>query len=86
MSYDTYQFGLSLVVLLVFGFLFVVVLIELSFALNGWESLGTRIERWALHNEWYSSGFLLVVAVLLAHFFLNPLAPTSVGPLPTALP
>jgi hypothetical protein len=71
----TYQEGVTWVLFVVFAGLFAISVIEVVCELFDLPSISSRVERWSLRNQWFAGGLILVVAMLLAHFFLNPLEP-----------
>ena len=70
---DTYRTGVAILLVTVFAVLFFISLVELWCELLNTESISYRVERWADHKPWFARALILVWAVLLAHFFLNPL-------------
>jgi hypothetical protein len=59
------RLGAILVVLLLFG----LSVIDFIFALRRWESVGSRLQRWAGHYPLLAMGLVVVLAVLAGHFF-----------------
>jgi hypothetical protein len=70
---DTYRLGVAAVVGVVFIILIIISLLELWCEVLNIESISYRVERWAGNNPWFARALILVWAILLAHFFLNPL-------------
>lgn len=70
---DTYQVGAASVVGGVFIILIAISLLEAWCELLNVESISRRVERWATNSPWFARALILVWAVLIAHFFLNPL-------------
>jgi hypothetical protein len=62
------------------------VAIEFFCELTGWETLSVRIARWSQSNQWFAAAVLVVVASLLAHYFMNPFVPVEVAPSPWPSP
>ncbi len=81
---DTYQTGVTIVIGFVFFALILISLIELGLELFDLPSISHRVEKWSIESEWFAGAFILLVAVLLAHFFLNPLHPPDASSVPRA--
>ncbi len=70
---DTYRMGVAAVIGGLFLVLFAISVLELWCELVNVESISYRIEKWAHGKPWFATTLILLWAVLLAHFFLNPL-------------
>ncbi len=81
---DTYEAGVTQVVIVLFAALFAVSLLDALCELFDLPSIGERVDRWSNANGWYAGALILLMAVFLAHFLLNPL-PCS-APAPSAAP
>ncbi len=87
---DTYEAGVAWVIIIVFAALFFISSLDAACELFRLPSIGYRVNRWSAANGWYAGALILLVAVLLAHFLLNPLPclvpPASPGAAPLPCP
>jgi len=79
---DTYEIGVTQVVILLFAALFTIAMLDAACALFDLPSIGERVDRWSNTNKWYAGVLILLMAVFLAHFLLNPLPCASPSPSP----
>lgn len=70
---DTFALGVTRVVELLFATLFFIALLDAACALFDLPSIGERVDTWSHANQWYAGALILLMAVFLAHFLLNPL-------------
>ncbi len=77
---DTYEAGVTQLLVIIFAVLFTIALLDAICELFDLPSIGERVEQWSKANKWYAGALILLMGMLLAHFLLNPL------PCPTAVP
>lgn len=64
--------AIMILALLVIVVLLVLIAIDVRAELRGRRTIGQRIQRWARRYVVLSSGIVLVLGALLAHFFWQP--------------
>jgi len=64
--------AIMILALLVIAVLLVLIAIDVRAELRGRRTIGQRIQRWARRYVVLSSGIVLVLGALLAHFFWQP--------------
>ncbi len=61
--------GIRLGAVLLLLLFFLLGLLDFWFEWKRWEPVGSRLQRWAGHYPVLAMGFVVVVAVLVGHFF-----------------
>ena len=64
--------AIMILALLVIAVLLFLVVLDVRAELTGRRTIGQRIQRWARRYVVLSSGIVLVLGALLAHFFWQP--------------
>jgi len=72
---DTYPWGMTAVIWLVFGLLAAIAALEAFCEFKGWPAMSDRIADWSVGNPWLARSLVTALFVLLAHFVMNPLHP-----------
>jgi len=74
---DTYSLGMAIAIWSVFGLLGIISVLEVYCDVRRWPTISNRIAGWARVNRWLSAAIVAALFILLAHFVLNPLHPTT---------
>ena len=68
---NSFREGIAYVTVCVFGVFAAIAALDLFFARERWESIGTRLERWSRTSAWFVFLLIAALSTLVVHFVGN---------------